>query len=76
MEEALAAIGLATSILQFVNFSSKVLARLHEFHSSVQKTPRVFQDITIQLPLIIKIMTWIEERFRDGSLLIDAHPLV
>ncbi|KAH0534126.1 hypothetical protein FGG08_007284, partial [Glutinoglossum americanum] len=73
MAGAIAAINLATSIVKFVDISAKALARLREFHSTAQETPRVFQDITTQLPLIIDIMTRIEKCREGGSLTTDAQ---
>ena len=71
MAEAIVAIGLAASILQLVDFSAKVLARLREFQSTVQT--RIFQDIIVQLPLIIDIMNRIQKICTDSSLLMDVQ---
>ena len=73
MAEAIAAIGLAASIITFVDVSAKVLARLREFHSTAHETPRVFEDITTQLPLIVDIMTRIEKGREGGPLTTDAQ---
>ncbi|KAI9859671.1 MAG: hypothetical protein M1813_006602 [Trichoglossum hirsutum] len=73
MAEALVAVGLAASIVTFVDVSGKVLARLREFHSIAQTAPSVFQDITTQLPLIADIMTRIEKGCRDDSLTADTQ---
>ncbi|KAH0544047.1 hypothetical protein FGG08_001665, partial [Glutinoglossum americanum] len=73
MAEAIAVVGLAASIVTFVNVSTKVLARLREFHSIAQDAPGVFQDITTQLPIIIDILTGIEKGCGDGSLTTDAQ---
>jgi hypothetical protein len=45
MAEAIVAVGLAASIITFVDVSIKVLAHHSEFHSTAQETPEVFQDI-------------------------------
>ncbi|KAH0538196.1 hypothetical protein FGG08_005212 [Glutinoglossum americanum] len=73
MAEAFAAVGLAASILTFVDLSSKVLDRLREFYSTAEDTPRVFQDITTQLPLIVDILTRVEKRCEDSPLTRDAQ---
>jgi len=73
MAEAFAAVGLAASIVTFVDVSTKVLARLSEFHSTANEAPGVFRDITTQLPLIVDIMTRIEKGCEDGSLTTDAQ---
>ena len=73
MAEAFAAVGLAASIVTFVDVSSKVLARLRDFHLITQEAPEVFQDIKARLPLMIDIMTRIKKRCGDGSMPIDAQ---
>ena len=52
MAEALAVIGLVSAIVQFVEFSSKIIERLNEFQSSIDKVPQTFRDLKIQLPLL------------------------
>jgi N-terminal domain on NACHT_NTPase and P-loop NTPases len=73
MAEALTVIGLASSIVTFVDVSTKVLERLREFHSIAKETPRVFRHITIQLPLLIDIMRRIEKERTEGSFSADAQ---
>jgi hypothetical protein len=52
MAEALAVIGLVSAIVQFVEFSSKVIERLNEFQSGIDEVPQTFRDLKIQLPLL------------------------
>src|SRR3984957_14151021 len=52
MAEALAVIGLVSAIVQFVEFSSKIIERLNEFQSSIDEVPQTFRDLKIQLPLL------------------------
>jgi len=52
MAEAVAVIGLASSIVQFVDFSSKVIKRLQEFQSSLKEKHNIFADLIIILPLM------------------------
>ncbi|XTI89109.1 hypothetical protein V2W45_1343896 [Cenococcum geophilum] len=73
MAEAFTVIGLASSIVTFVDVSTKVLARLREFHSIAKETPRVFRHITTQLPLLIDIMRRIERGRAEGSFSADAQ---
>jgi hypothetical protein len=49
----IAVIGLVSSIIQIVDFGSKVVSRLNEFQSTVDEVPKTFRDIKIQLPLVI-----------------------
>jgi len=76
MAEAFAAVGLAASIVTFVDVSTKVLDRLREFYSTAEDTPGVFQDIMTQLPLIVDIMTRIEKGCEDGSLTRDSQQIL
>lgn len=73
MAEALAVIGLGASIVAFLDVGSKMLSRLREFHSITKDASGVFQNISIQLPLIVDIMTRIEKGCNDGSLTPDAQ---
>jgi len=73
MAEALAAVSLGACIVQFLDVGTKVLARLREFHSITKEASGVFQDISIQLPLIIDVMTRIENGCQDGSLTSDTE---
>ncbi len=52
MAEALAIVGLASAIVQFVDFSTKIIHRLDEFQSRVGEVPQTFRDLKIQLPLL------------------------
>ena len=73
MAEAFTVIGLASSIVTFVDVSTKVLERLREFHSIAKETPGVFRHITIQLPLLIDIMRRIERGCAEGSFSADTQ---
>ena len=53
MAEALAAIGAVASIVQLVDFGSKVLLRLNEFQSSIGEIPKVFQHVKAELPVLL-----------------------
>jgi hypothetical protein len=53
MAEALAVVGIVSSIIQVVEFSAKVADRLNDFASSVGEIPKAFRHIQTELPLII-----------------------
>lgn len=53
MAEALAVLGLISAIVQFIDFSSKVIARIDILRSKNNEAPAVFRDITVQLPLLM-----------------------
>jgi hypothetical protein len=53
MAEALAIVGLVSAIVQFIDSGSKVVQRLHEYSSDLHELPKTFQDINVQLPLLM-----------------------
>jgi hypothetical protein len=52
MAEALAAVGVVASIVQLVDFSTRVVSRLDEFYSDAKEVPKSFRDIKTELPLL------------------------
>ncbi|KAI9779071.1 MAG: hypothetical protein M1839_007737 [Geoglossum umbratile] len=64
MAEAVAILGLVSSIIQIVEFGSEVVSRLNEFQSSVPKT---FRDIKIQLPLLIDTLKQTQRQADAGK---------
>lgn len=73
MAEAIAAAGLAASIVTFVDVSAKVLDRLHEFNSTAQEMPKAFRDIRKRLPLVRSVVKQINKGCEDGSLTENAR---
>ncbi|KAI9770642.1 MAG: hypothetical protein M1839_003091 [Geoglossum umbratile] len=73
MAEAVAAIGLAASLVPLVEAGTKVIARLHEFRSAATGMPGAFRDIMIQLPLIMDIVSQIGKGCEDGTLVVEAQ---
>ncbi|OCL08355.1 hypothetical protein AOQ84DRAFT_406994 [Glonium stellatum] len=65
--DPLSAIGLASAIVQFVDFGSKIVIRLQEFSANVGEIPEVFRDITIQLPLLLSALTDIASQAKSGK---------
>lgn len=56
MAEAIAFVGLAAAIVQFVDFSAKIITRLEEFVAATDNIPECFRDIKAQLPLIVNTL--------------------
>ena len=52
--EPLSAISLASNLLQFIEFGSKVIKRLYDFQESRGDVPKVFRSISIRLPLLVE----------------------
>ena len=67
MAEALALIGLVSSIVQFVTFGTTVVARLQEFQEKTSKVPKVFEDIRTRLPLLLVSLKRIQEQANAGQ---------
>jgi tetratricopeptide (TPR) repeat protein len=55
MAEALAALGVAAAIAQFVQIGAAVVKRIHEFASSAQDVPDSLKSTADQLPVMIDI---------------------
>lgn len=53
MAEAFAAVGIAASIVQLVDFGSKILRRLSEFQSALEEVPSTFRHLKAELPLLL-----------------------
>jgi hypothetical protein len=66
MAEALAIVGLVSSIIQFVDFSSKIVDRLNEFHSSLDEVPKCFRDLKTELPLLSETLRWTKTQAEDN----------
>jgi hypothetical protein len=67
MAEALAVVGIVSSIIQVVEFSAKVADRLNDFASSVGDIPKAFRHIQTELPLIIDSLRRIQSQAESGS---------
>lgn len=68
MAEAVAIIGLVSAIVQFVDFGTRVVNRLHEFQSEVADGPKVYQDIQNRLPLMLELVNKIQVRLVAGQI--------
>ena len=66
MAEALALVGIVASIVQLVDFSSKVLSRLNEFQSSVDEVPTSFRNVKVELPLLLDTLKHISKDISTG----------
>ncbi|PVH92411.1 hypothetical protein DM02DRAFT_277099 [Periconia macrospinosa] len=52
MAEVLAAVGVVASIVQLVDFSTRVVSRLDEFYSVAKEVPKSFRHVKTELPLL------------------------
>jgi hypothetical protein len=66
MAEALAMVGFVAAIVQFIDFSSKIVKCLDEFQSSIDDVPRSFRDIKNELPLLLDTPKRTKEQAEAG----------
>lgn len=66
MAEGLAVAAIVSSIVQLVDFTSKVLSRLNEFHSNTKEIPKSLEYLTTELPVIVRTLEGINEAIDDG----------
>jgi Cdc6-like AAA superfamily ATPase len=52
MAEALAVVSVVASIIQLLDFSTKVVSRLNEFYSDAKEVPKSFRHVKTELPLL------------------------
>ena len=76
MAEALAIVGIVASIVQLVDFGSKVLHRLTEFQSSVEDVPESFRHIKAKLPLLFHTLQQAKEAIEAGSVRDDTKDVL
>ena len=67
MAEAVLAIGLASSIIQLIDYGSRVIKRLKYFSSSVESLPAAFRNVQITLPLILDILRRTRQQIDFGE---------
>jgi N-terminal domain on NACHT_NTPase and P-loop NTPases len=67
MAEALAAIGLVSAIVQFVEFGTKIIGRFHSLQKEVADGPKVFQDVRTRLPLMLDLVKKIRIQIEAGQ---------
>jgi len=68
MAESLAVVSIVASILQLVEFSTKVLSRLNDFQSRSEEIPKCFRHLKVELPLLVETLKQIESQISTGSI--------
>jgi hypothetical protein len=68
MAEAVAIVGVVASIVQLVDFGSKVLRRLNEFQSSAGEIPKTFQHVKAQLPVLLDTLGQTKTAMETGPI--------
>jgi tetratricopeptide (TPR) repeat protein len=68
MAEAIAAIGLASSIVSFIDIGTKFVSQLQAFNESRDQVPVCLVDVAAQLPLLVELTSQIQtDSVLDGS---------
>lgn len=60
MAEGLAVVAIVSSVVQLVDFSSKVIARLNEFQSCADAIPKSLGFLKTELPLLVRTLQQIQ----------------
>ena len=68
MAEALAVVGVVASIVQLIDFGSKVLLRLNEFQSNAREIPKTFQHVKAELPVLLDTLEQTKTAIETGSI--------
>ena len=68
MTEALAAVGAVASIVQVVDYGSKILLRLHEFQSKLRGAPTAFQRLQIELRVLLDALKHTQLVLETGAI--------
>ena len=66
MAEALAVIGLASAIVSFVDFGSRVIRQLRRLEQETAEQPKVFQGVRTRLPLMLDLVNKIQLQLEAG----------
>lgn len=68
MAEALGALGVASNIIQLIEFSSHVVVRINDYHSTVDEVPKNLAPIKENLELLVKTLNLINPAVSTGQM--------
>ena len=68
MAEAIAVVGVVASIVQLVDFGSKVLHRLNDFQSSLEDIPNTFKHVKCELLILLETLNQTKDAVEKGSI--------
>ena len=68
MAEALALVGLASAIVQFIDFGSKVVRQLRRLEVDAAEIPVVFRSVRTRLPLMLDLVNKIQREMDAGAI--------
>ncbi|KFY92566.1 hypothetical protein V500_04145 [Pseudogymnoascus sp. VKM F-4518 (FW-2643)] len=67
MADSLTVIGIVANIVQLVDFSTKILARLNDFQSTLGEIPKAFRHIKAELPVLQETLRQTKDKIDDGA---------
>ncbi|PQE33805.1 ankyrin repeat protein [Rutstroemia sp. NJR-2017a WRK4] len=76
MAEAFGVVGIVSSIVQLASFTSKVVVRLNEFHSSINEVPKSIRYITVELGLLETTLQQIKEVIDSGLIEVEKSTIL
>ncbi|KFY98731.1 hypothetical protein V500_01563 [Pseudogymnoascus sp. VKM F-4518 (FW-2643)] len=68
MADPLTVVGIVANIVQLVDFSTKVLARLNDFQSNLGETPKAFRHIKAELPVLQETLKQAIDKIDHGAI--------
>ncbi|KFY31801.1 hypothetical protein V493_00784 [Pseudogymnoascus sp. VKM F-4281 (FW-2241)] len=68
MGDPLTAVGIVANIVQLVDFSAKVLARLDDFQSNLGEIPKAFRHIKAELPVLKDALKQTKDKIDHGTI--------
>ncbi|OBT50693.1 hypothetical protein VE04_09070 [Pseudogymnoascus sp. 24MN13] len=68
MADPLTVVGIVASIVQLVDFSTKVLVRLNDFQSDLREIPKVFRNIKDVLPVLREALKQTKDKIDHGAI--------
>jgi hypothetical protein len=76
MAEAIAVIGVVSSIVQLIDFTSSVFHRLDDFQSSLGDVPKSLQHLKAQLPVLQHVLEQTSKAIDAGSVKSEVQKLL
>lgn len=67
MADAIAALSIGASILQFITVASKLIERINEFSTTAEEMPKALRDIHLQLPFLVETCQKLDTGSEPGN---------
>jgi hypothetical protein len=68
MADPLTVVGIVANIVQLVDFSTKVLARLDDFQTNLREIPKAFRHIKAELPVLQETLRQSKDKIDYGAI--------